>query len=179
MTFVRKKEDVWSYPRPPAIEHCPGLRLRVVWTSPSNESVTIADTTDAYRILETSHPPTWYFKKEDVRMDLLQKNPRQSYCEWKGKAAYYDFQAPGGAGTTVKGRIFEYPDANGTGGKYAAIKGYISFYATSATDPKTQGEWRAYIDDERVEPQPGDFYSGWVDQYVVGKVKGAPGTWGW
>lgn len=98
-------------------------------------------------------------------------------CEWKGVCHYYVLNLP--SGKTVKNRIFTYPNAEGTNGKYKAIAGYISFYATSGTDAKTQGAWTAYIDDEVAQPQPGDFYSGWMDQYVRGKVKGGPGTWGW
>ena len=30
-----------------------------------------------------------------------------------------------------------------------------------------------------MEPQPGDFYGGWVTSDIEGKVKGGPGTWGW
>ena len=113
------------------------------------------------------------------RLSRSPRPSRQSYCEWKGRASYYAFTTPGPSKTRVENRIFDYPDADGTNGKYGAVKGYLSFYATSDTDEKTQGAWKAYIDDELVKPQPGGFYSGWVDQYVEGKVKGAPGTWGW
>ena len=36
-----------------------------------------------------------------------------------------------------------------------------------------------WVDDERVEPQQGDFYGGWVTSAIVGPFKGAPGTTGW
>ena len=35
------------------------------------------------------------------------------------------------------------------------------------------------MDGEKVEPQPGDFYGGWVTNDIEGRVKGGPGTWGW
>ncbi len=36
-----------------------------------------------------------------------------------------------------------------------------------------------YVDDERVEAQPGDFYGGWITRELVGPFKGMPGSWGW
>jgi hypothetical protein len=35
------------------------------------------------------------------------------------------------------------------------------------------------LDGERVRPQPGGFYGGWITDDVVGPVKGDPGTAGW
>ena len=34
-------------------------------------------------------------------------------------------------------------------------------------------------DGERVQPQEGDFYGGWVTSELEGRMKGGPGTWGW
>ena len=45
------QESVWDYPRPPRLERCPA-RLRVLFAG-----ATIADTTEGYRVLESSHPP--------------------------------------------------------------------------------------------------------------------------
>jgi uncharacterized protein (DUF427 family) len=47
-------ENVWDYPRPPRLEKT-DRRLRVLL-----DGVTVADTTRGYRVLETSHPPTYY-----------------------------------------------------------------------------------------------------------------------
>jgi hypothetical protein len=35
------------------------------------------------------------------------------------------------------------------------------------------------LDGERVRPQPGGFYGGWITDEVVGPFNGGPGTWGW
>lgn len=48
-------ESVWDYPRPPRLEAVP-KRLAVVFGGK-----TIALTTNGYRVLETSHPPVYYF----------------------------------------------------------------------------------------------------------------------
>ena len=47
-------ENVWDYPRPPALEPCE-RRVRI-----ELGGVVIADSTAALRVLETSHPPTIY-----------------------------------------------------------------------------------------------------------------------
>ncbi|MCS7289004.1 MAG: DUF427 domain-containing protein, partial [Roseiflexus sp.] len=57
------QESVWDYPRPPRVEPT-SRRVRVVFGG-----VTIADTRRALRVLETSHPPTYYIPPEDVRME--------------------------------------------------------------------------------------------------------------
>ena len=38
---------------------------------------------------------------------------------------------------------------------------------------------RQFLGDERVRPQPGRYYGGWVTDEVVGPFKGEPGTGGW
>ncbi|KAI8805186.1 hypothetical protein BJ742DRAFT_821322, partial [Cladochytrium replicatum] len=160
MTQVAK-ENVWNYPRPPAIEPA-SYRLRVYL-----DGVLLADTSRSHRILETSHPPTYYIPPEDVKMEYFKENRQQTYCEWKGNCSYYDVTVNGKA---VKNRVWFYKNAEGTGGKYAAIKGALSFYA----DP-----FECFVGDEKVKPQPGDFYGGWMTSWIEGQVKGGPGTWGW
>jgi len=52
------------------------------------------------------------------------------------------------------------------------IKGYVSFYANDVP-------WECFVDEEKVTPQEGDFYGGWVTSELEGQMKGGPGTWGW
>src|SRR5690242_3542514 len=90
------QESVWDYPRPPRVEDTP-KRVRVVFNGE-----TIADTTRAKRVLETSHPPVYYVPLADVRGDVLVRSSRTSFCEWKGHAGYYsvrvgDREAPDAA----------------------------------------------------------------------------------
>jgi uncharacterized protein (DUF427 family) len=73
---------VWDYPRPPRVEPVPEL-IRVVFNG-----VEIARTTSAYRVLETSHPPTYYIPQADVAMQYLQPTTQRSFCEFKGAASY-------------------------------------------------------------------------------------------
>ena len=153
------QESVWDYPRPPRVEPT-SKRIRVVFNG-----VTIADTTRAIRVLETSHPPSYYVPLDDVQQGYLTRTNQRTYCEFKGAASYWTLN--------VNERVSEnaawgYLDpAHG----YEAITGYITFYPSRVD--------ACYVDDEQVTPQEGDFYGGWITSAIVGPFKGAPGTWGW
>lgn len=153
------QESVWDYPRPPRVE--PSSRtIKIVF----NGEV-IAETTRAYRILETSHPPVYSIPKEDVKMDYLSPTTRRTFCEFKGQASYWTINVNGKVAESV---AWSYE--NPTPG-FEDIKGYISVYPSRMD--------ACYVDDEQVQPQEGDFYGGWITSDIVGPFKGAPGTWGW
>jgi uncharacterized protein (DUF427 family) len=153
------KESVWDYPRPPRVENT-NRRIRIIF-----HGETIADSTRAKRVLETSHPPVYYLTPEDIRQEYLVPSPRTSFCEFKGKAHYWtvrvgDREAPNAA--------WSYPRP--TQG-FEAIRDHLAFYP-SAMDA-------CYVDGERVQPQAGDFYGGWITSDIEGPFKGGPGTQGW
>ncbi|KAI0019880.1 DUF427-domain-containing protein [Xylariomycetidae sp. FL0641] len=154
------KLNVQAFPRPASLQRT-ARHLQIKW-----EGRLIADTKDAYWVLETHHPPTYYLPPSSVQVPLT-KTSRTSYCEWKGKATYYAISLPGDEGShekTVANRIWSY--GSPTKG-FEDIKGYLSFYA---------GPWDCYVDGEKVEPQPGDFYGGWVTSDIEGIVKGRMGN---
>ena len=153
------QESVWDYPRPPALEPV-GETVRVEFAGR-----VIAESADALRILETSHPPTVYIPPEDVDLALLVPTPRTSGCEWKGRAVYYHLDA---GGRLVEEAAWAYPDPRPA---YLALKDHLAFYPGRVD--------ACWIGDERVVPQPGGFYGGWITSRVVGPFKGEPGTWGW
>ncbi|KAK4705946.1 hypothetical protein P7C70_g268, partial [Phenoliferia sp. Uapishka_3] len=173
-THPHPRENVQKYPRPPALEKV-AYELKVVWKAADGKEYPVASTTEGYRVLETTHPPTYYIPPQDVDQSLLEKTARSSFCEWKGAAAYFNFLAPDG-GPTIQNRIWSYPKPT-AGTKFAPIKDYLSFYAGSGA---TGGAgWKCYVDGEEVQAQEGDFYGGWVTSWLDGKMKGGPGTWGW
>jgi len=159
VTSANKTESVWDYPRPAVLEAFDG-HLRV-----EHEGRTLAVSNRAYRVLETSHPPTYYIPEADVDMGLLRANTRQSLCEWKGRARYFDLVTPK---RTIANAAWTYPAPTGA---FEPIAGYLSFYA-SAVDG-------CYVNGERVQPQEGDFYGGWITSNISGPFKGPPGTRGW
>ncbi len=159
-------ESVWDYPRPPRME--PAARhLRIV-----HAGIVPAETRAAFRILETSHPPVYYLPPQDVALHLLQPSARRgSFCEFKGAARYWDLALPATperASITVPEVAWSYA---APAGAYAALKDHLAFYASRVDECTVNGE--------RVQPQPGDFYGGWITSDLRGPFKGAPGTMGW
>lgn len=153
-------ENVWDYPRPPAVEVCSG-RVRVELAG-----VVLGDSDRALRVLETSHPPTIYLPPEDVRMELLvASRARSTWCEFKGTARYLDAEIDEHRYAAVAWTYLEPVPA------YERLTRHVAFYPS-----RVDGAW---IGDERVLPQDGDFYGGWITADVVGPFKGAPGTLAW
>jgi len=127
--------------------------------------VEVCRTSRAWRVLETSHPPSWYLPRADWLAGSLQPAGGTSFCEWKGLADYLD--VVGGA-VIAPQAAWSYPEP--TPG-FAALAGAVAVYP-AAMDVCT-------VDGEVVRPQEGGFYGGWVTDEVVGPFKGAPGTRGW
>ncbi|MGW2787523.1 DUF427 domain-containing protein [Streptomyces populi] len=155
----RSTESVGDYPRPPAVlrddrtvrVECGGL--------------VIAETRQALRVLETSHPPTFYIPPEDVRSELLFPAEGRSWCEWKGSARYWDVII----GDEVRERAawsYSSPEPG-----YTALRDHFAFYAGRVD--------RCLVGNEVVRAQDGDFYGGWITADVRGPFKGPPGTRGW
>ncbi len=155
------QESVWDYPRPPRLEPC-SKHIRIV-----SSGLVLADSIRTLRLLETSHPPSYYIPPEDINLELLQHSPASSYCEYKGEAAYYDLK------TGVKSVAWFYPSP--TRG-YTALVGHLAFYPSRVVVQAGDG---CFVNDELVTPQAGNFYGGWITADVVGPFKGEAGTQGW
>ena len=150
-------ENVWDYPRPPRLEPCT-RRVRVI-----HADRTLAESTNALRILETSHPPTIYVPPDDVdRARLTPSGGGSTVCEWKGRAVYWDLI------DGAKRVAWSYPDPVE---HYAALKDHLAFYPSRVD--------ACLLDDEVVQAQPSDFYGGWLTSDITGDVKGPPGTLHW
>ena len=153
------QESVWDYPRPPRLEE-------------SQDSIVvelggqvIARTTRSWRVLETSHPPTYYVPQDAFVAGALRPAGGSSWCEWKGQASYFDLVA----GDVVSARAawtYRTP-----------TPGFEDLADAIAVMPATVD--RILVNDEVVQPQPGQFYGGWITSRVVGPFKGDPGTLGW
>ena len=150
------QESVWDYPRPPAIQ----------WDARPIEvrdgGALIAATAGGYKVMETASPPTFYLPPEDVRAELLTPIAGSSICEWKGRAGYFAL-----ARDPSEPIAWAYSRPRP---RFAKIRNYFAFYP---------GRIACFVDGERVEPQPGRFYGGWITSDVVGPFKGEPGTESW
>ncbi|MGK2928135.1 MAG: DUF427 domain-containing protein [Acidimicrobiales bacterium] len=151
------QESVWDYPRPPAVvADDRSVEVR------TGDGQLLAQSNHSVRVLETSHPPSFYLPPETAVDGALAPASGASHCEWKGEAEY--LAVAGTDGAPVGWRYPRpYPE-------FADHAGWVSFYPSRV---------RCWVDDEEVRPQAGDFYGGWVTDDVVGPVKGAPGTGGW
>ena len=152
------QESVWDYPRPPRVEPSDA---RVIVRFAGR---VICDTRRPLRVLETSHP-AYYLPRDDFAPSALQPVPGTTFCEFKGTAAYFDLVV----GVRVAARAaWHYPQpAPG----YEALRDHVALYPGRVDEAK--------VDGEVVQPQPGDFYGGWITSAVVGPFKGGLGTRGW
>ncbi len=151
------QESVWDYPRPPVVR--PDARsVRVL-----ANGLLIAETRSALRVLETASPPTFYLRARDVDRSVLSVTSATSYCEWKGRARYFSL-ATDPSGTPV---AWQYPQPSAA---FSALADCYAFYPSRVA---------CFVDGERVKPQPGGFYGGWVTSDIVGPVKGERGTGHW
>ncbi len=162
-------ESVWDYPRPPRLEPC-SRRIRIL-----GAGQTIADTSSALRILETSHPPVYYLPPEQVSMHLLRPSlTPSSFCEFKGFATYWNLEVWRINEPAVQihdvAWSYERPSA-----AYAALAHRLAFYASRLAEHGIA----CWVDDERIIPQSGDFYGGWITSNLRGPFKGEPGTGHW
>ncbi len=151
--------SVWAFPRPSIAQ--PSERHLLI----EHRGEVVAETRRAIRTIETSHPPTYYFPREDVHA-IVTRSPRGgSFCEWKGSAVYFHVTA---AGVTLHEVAWSYPKPTAA---FASIAGYLAFY-TAPFDG-------CFVDGERVRPQPGGFYGGWITSDLAGPFKGVPGSQFW
>ena len=153
------EESVWDYPRPPRLERFP-FRLTV-----HHAGITLADSIGGFRVLETSHPPTYYIPQGDIRMDLLRRNERRSLCEWKGQARYFDLVLEGRETEAI---AWTYPKPVAG---FVPLADTLCFYASKVD--------RCAVDGVEVKAQAGDFYGGWLTPNLKGPFKGGAGTLGW
>lgn len=153
------QESVWNYPRPPRVEDEARL-LRVEWAG-----AVLAESRRALRVCETASPPCYYVPFDDVRTDLLEPTASSSLCEWKGVARYFRVRVDGRVAEDV---AWSYPDPFEG---FERLRDHLAFFASRVD--------ACFLGDERVVPQPGGFYGGWITRDVVGPFKGEPGSEGW
>jgi uncharacterized protein (DUF427 family) len=153
------QESVWDYPRPPRLESFAGpITIEL-------GGDVIASTDRGWRVLETSHPPTYYLPRSAFRDGVLREAPGSSWCEWKGRARYFDLVTD----TAVAAKAaWNYPEP--TAG-FEEISDAVAVMA-AAVD-------RCTVNGETVAAQPGGFYGGWITSWVAGPFKGGPGSAGW
>ena len=156
----RTVESVWDYPRPPRLDKVDD-RVEI-----EAAGTLIAETTNAIRCLETSHPPVYYICESRFAPGvLLPASGMGSFCEFKGRAQYFDVVV---GDTRIPRAAWTYPDPVP---HFADLVGMIAVYPSKMSACRVAGE--------TVQGQEGDFYGGWITSWIKGPFKGGPGTMGW
>ena len=151
--------SVWSFPRPAVCEAEP-RRLEII-----HRGMKIASTKAGVRTLETSHPPSYYFPPDSIAPGVLRPSRQTSFCEWKGRAVYFSVVVGDEVFSDV---AWSYPEPSLP---FEALRDHVAFYAAPFDG--------CFVGGERVMPQPGGFYGGWITADLAGPFKGAPGSRFW
>jgi uncharacterized protein (DUF427 family) len=151
---VARVERVADYPRPPALV-VSDQRIEVIALGE-----VLVQTTRSLRVLETFHPPTVYIPPEAMRLDLLEPATGRSFCEWKGVARYFSVVV---GERRIERALWSYQQPTPA---FSPLAGWFALYPALM-----DGCW---VDGERVKPQPGGFYGGWITSAVQGPFKGDP-----
>ena len=160
-------ERVADYPRPPALRASrEPVRVIALGQLLCDTAAAGQEPLEIWTVCETFHPPTVYLPPQAMRRELLQPAAGHSFCEWKGVARYFDVVVPVVAdqpGRCLRRAVWQYPDPTPA---FAPIAGWFALYPGLM-----DGVW---LGGERVSPQPGGFYGGWITSQVVGPFKGDP-----
>lgn len=158
------EESVWDYPRPPEIREADGP------VEVEGAGHRLATSERALRVCETAGGPVYYIPPEDVATELLHPLGRLdvTVCEWKGAAVHYDVRTPD---LIIPKAAFAYPEPlDDLGRGFARIAGWFGFYPAKV---------KCKVAGERVRPQIGNIYAGWITDRIKGPTKGGPGTSWW
>ncbi len=153
------QETVWHYPRTPRVEPTT-KRIQVI-----HADRIIVDTRDAYRVIERGHPPAYYVPPEAILFPCLQQTLQEFSCPFKGRAWLCNLEGPSFMVRHAAWSFIEVLPA------YQAIQFYVAFHAHLLDQCLVEGE--------RVTPQPGGYYGGWITADIVGPFKGGVGTLDW
>lgn len=83
---------------------------------------TVADSTRTTMLFETYLPTRYYFLRDDVQMDLLERSDTMSVCAYKGHASYWSANVDG---TGMSDVAWSYEDPH----NYAtAVRGMLTFF---------------------------------------------------
>ena len=92
-------------------------RLRIVF----NEQV-VADSERTLIVRETAHDPIYYFPRDDVRMEWMERTDHRTYCPFKGEASYWTLHS---GDRTAENAAWSYEDPFE---EVAGLAEYVSFY---------------------------------------------------
>jgi uncharacterized protein (DUF427 family) len=88
---------------------------------------TIASTTNALSLKETSYPAVQYVPRADANMAMLERTDHSTYCPYKGDASYFSIPLAGERGANA---VWSYEHPHDA---MAQIKDHLAFYPDRVT----------------------------------------------
>lgn len=155
-----RKHNVTTFPRPPVVERTT-RHLQIKW---HGQLIADCPPGEALWCLETHQAPTYYIPAQRIRLPLS-TTPRTTFDEFRGAVTYYAMMSPINAAETVSNRIWSFQEPPK---EYEQLKNHLAFFC---------GPWECFVDGERAQAPPNDFYGGWVTTDIEGLMKG-PHQWG-
>ncbi len=83
---------------------------------------TVADSKQALVVRETAHKPIYYFPRDDVRLDLMERTDHHTFCPFKGEASYWTLRC---GNQRAENAVWSYEDPFE---EVAGLRDYMSFY---------------------------------------------------
>jgi class 3 adenylate cyclase/uncharacterized protein (DUF427 family) len=84
----------------------------------------VADSKRVVILRETRLPPMYYFPREDVRLEFLEKTAHQTHCPFKGNASYWTLKV---GDAVSENAVWSYEDPYEDA---VPVREYMSFYAS-------------------------------------------------
>ena len=117
------------------------------------DGILVAESHRALRRAGDQPSPDVYVPPGDLHAVLVPAAARSTWSKFKGRARYLDVVV---TGRRVAAAGWTYPEPSRG---YETLRDHVAFYP---------GRVDAWLDDERVEAQAGDFYGGWITADLVG-----------
>jgi len=115
-----------KWPDHKVIEDRPAARMQVHFNGQK-----VADSTDVIRVAEDGHPNRFYFPRQDVRMELLERTEATTQCPFKGTAHYYSLKV---GDRVEENAIWTYEDPYD---EHRDLKDRLAFYDEKMDEVKT------------------------------------------